>query len=341
MKILEAWKHYKEALLRLPARDSFSLGTDGLNRILAVSLSGGKPAQDILEHAREAYGKTREKVRTLAGRIDSSKPWQQIIYEGLPPVSSESELLQLYRAEVQALRHFLCSQDIMTVPGEEKLAVLQTPSYLQSLRAAASYRAPLTGNTGEPGVFYITPGKEDLKLIAGHCPYLSAHETYPGHHILDHVRIHHSNPIRRQVESPLFYEGWASYAEQLLDEFGYIRDLRRQLVQLKRQLWRDLRAILDLELHMEKITLDGAARRIAGLGFSLQRARRQVQRFCLTPGYQLCYSLGMYEIMRLRQRFSAGLGTKRFHNALLDGGQIPFHQVEKRLEALVSDEKGA
>jgi uncharacterized protein (DUF885 family) len=117
----------------------------------------------------------------------------------------------------------------------------------------------LTGNTRGHGVFYITPGKEDLELISAHCPYLSAHETYPGHHILDHLRIHHSNPIRRQIESPLFYEGWSCYAEQLLDELGYIQDPRRQLIGLKRQLWRNLRATLDVELQIGKITLTQGA----------------------------------------------------------------------------------
>ena len=131
--------------------------------------------------------------------------------------------------------------------------------------------------------------------MSGHCPYLSAHETYPGHHILDHIRIHHPNPIRRQIESPLFYEGWACYAEQLLDELGYIRDPRQQLVGLKRRLWRCLRAILDVELHTGKIGLSGGAEKIVELGFSPQAARRQIRRFALTPGYQLCYFMGLYE----------------------------------------------
>jgi uncharacterized protein (DUF885 family) len=169
-------------------------------------------------------------------------------------------------------------------------------------------------------------------MIIGHCPYLSAHETYPGHHLLDYFRIHHPNPVRRQIESPLFYEGWACYGEQLLDELGYIQDPRRQIIGLKRQLWRDLRAQLDIKLQTGQIGFDRAVEEIESLGYSRQRAQRQVRRFCLTPGYQLCYFVGMHEIMKLRKQVVSRTGTKGFHESLLGGGEIPFDLAEKNIE---------
>ncbi len=331
--VLEAWERYKEELLQLPPRNSFAIGEDGLEKILTVSLGYPKSPGEVLKIAHYVYRKTQEEIRALAREIDSRRTWKRIIYEGLPSASSPAGVMQLYQREVKRLRRFFYSQEIVTFPFGEKLSVLQTPSYLQSLRATASYRAPLTGNTKGQGIFYITPGKEDLELISSHCPYLSAHETYPGHHILDHLRIHHSNPIRRQIESPLFYEGWACYAEQLLDELGYIQDRRQQLIGLKRKLWRSLRAVLDVELHMDRITLAQGAKRIENVGYSSTRANRQIRRFALTPGYQLCYSIGMYEILRMRKRFSSHLALRTFHDTLVGGGQLPFHLAERRLEA--------
>jgi hypothetical protein len=297
-EVLEAWERYKKELLYLPTRNSFAIGEEGLKKILAISLGYAKSPKEIRETAQCIYQETREKIRALAGKIDSRKTWNRIIYEGLPSVSSPKEVMQLFQREVENLRLFFYTQDIITFPFGEKLTVLQTPSFLQSLRATASYKAPLTGNTRGHGIFYITPGKEDLELISAHCPYLSAHETYPGHHILDHLRIHHSNPIRRQIESPLFYEGWSCYAEQLLDELGYIQDPRRQLIGLKRQLWRNLRATLDVELQIGKITLTQGAKKIEILGYSSKRAQRQIRRFALTPGYQLCYAIDAQDVPR-------------------------------------------
>ncbi len=332
-KVVEAWERYKKELLRVPSRRSFFIGEDGLKKILAISLSYPKSLGEIREITQDVYQTAQENIRALARKIDSHKTWNLIVYEGLPSISSPGEVMQLFQREVENLRRFFSSQDIMSFPSREKLTVRQTPSYLQSLRATASYRAPLTGNTEGHGIFYITPGKEDLALISSHCPYLCAHETYPGHHILDHLRIHYSNPIRRQIESPLFYEGWACYAEQLVDELGYVQDPRQQLIGLKRQLWRTVRAMLDVELQTGKITLAQGAKRIENLGYSSKRAERQIRRFALTPGYQLCYAIGMHEILRIRKRFSSHVALKTFHDTLLGGGQLPFHLVEKRLEA--------
>jgi len=332
--VLKAWEQWRDDLSHHPTKESFVVGEEGLKEIFAINFCYHRSPDEILETARHAYEKNHERIQTLAKKIDSTKTWDLLIYDGIPSINSHEEILELFQRQVQELRLFFYKQEVIPFPTQETLQVLQTPSYLQSLRATASYKAPLTGSIAEPGVFYITPGKEDLGLIASHCAYLSAHETYPGHHILDHIRIHHKNPIRRQLESALFYEGWSCYGEQLLDEMEYIQDLRQQLIGLKRQLWRNLRATLDVELHTGKITSAEAISKIETLGFSSQRAQRQVRRFCLTPAYQSCYFMGMHEIMKLRKRFSSKLTLKTFHDTLLGGGQLPFHFVDMRLEAV-------
>ena len=60
----------------------------------------------------------------------------------------------------------------------------------------------------------------------------------------------------RQIESPLFYEGWASYAEFLLIDSGYITHPMDLLVDYKRRLWRSARCQVDVGLTTGKI--DGA-----------------------------------------------------------------------------------
>jgi hypothetical protein len=338
-KILEAWEKFKTDLVDMPSGNFFAVGKEGLEKILGISLGYPKSIKEILEIVQSGYGAIQEKLRALAGEIGGHKDWKDIIYERIPSVSSPAEVMQLYKKEIENLRSFFSSRDIVSFPSGEKVAILQTPTYLRSLRATASYRAPLTGSINEHGIFYITPGKEDLRLISAHCPYLSAHESYPGHHILDHLRIQHSNSIRRQIESPLFYEGWACYSEMLLDETGYIDDPRKKLIGLKRQLWRNIRATLDIELQTGEITLAQGAKKIENVGYSLKRAQRQIRRFCLTPGYQLCYYIGMYEILKLRERFSGKLPLRTFHDILLSGGQLPFHLAERRLENSIKGRK--
>ncbi len=337
-EILESLEQFKTDLLyKVSSKEKFGIGEDALNRILSVSLGYPRSLDEILKICKDGYREIQGKIHTFARKIDQHKSWKQIIYDHLPSLSSHVELLRLYKMELKRLRGFFYSQDIIPLPSKADVPVRLTPFHLKSLRATASYRAPLTGDIHGQGVFYVNPGEDDLGLIAGQSPYLPAHETYPGHHILDQFRINNPNPIRRQIEAPLFYEGWACYAEQLLDELGYVTDPRQQLVQLKRQLWRALRARLDVELQTERITLEQAAREIESLGYSPHGAQRQAHRFALTPGYQLCYFMGMQEILRLRGRFASTVGLKTFHDILLNGGQLPFHLVERRLEALKID----
>jgi hypothetical protein len=330
--VLVALEQFNAALCQLPVEESFAVGEEGLGKILATSLSYFRSPAEIIRIARDTFRETRERVREAAARIDAGRTWNALIYDLMPTAITPEEVMRLYQREVGGLRRFFYANGIIDIHPDEGVRVIETPSYLKSLRATASYRAPLTGRQDNRGVFFVTPGKEDLGLISVHSPYLCAHETYPGHHVLDNLRINHSNPIRRQIESPLYYEGWSCYAEQLLDELGYIQEPRVQLVGLQRRLWRSLRAALDVELQTGRITLAQGAEEIAGIGYSPERARRQMRRFALTPGYQLCYFMGNYEILRLRQRFSSQLPLKAFHAVFLNGGQLPFHLIERRLE---------
>ncbi len=335
-EVISAWAEYEKALQGRPSGIAFAIGEEGLGDMLSKSLFYGRSPGEVLEIARHAFQETLEKIQALVERIDRENEWPALQSERIPLVSSPGQAVAMYRREVANLREFFSAQDILSYPSGEAVDVVETPLYLRSLRATASYRAPLTGSSGKRGTFFITPGEEDMALISGHCPYLSAHETYPGHHILDHIRVHHPNPLRRQVESPLFYEGWACYAEQLLDELGYITDPRQQLIQLERQLWRCLRAILDVNLQTESMGLEQGRREIEKLGFSSMRAQRQVRRFALTPGYQSCYFLGTHEILGLREKYAHKTGLRHFHDILLGGGEVPFPMVEKRMQAFLS-----
>ena len=209
------------------------------------------------------------------------------------------------------------------------------------MRGTASFAAAYTSNLRERSYFYITthlvhqPDDQIQRSLKKrfHREYrlLTAHEAIPGHHYLDSIRRRLKNPIRRQIESPLFYEGWASYAESLLVEYGYIRSPLELLINLKRDLWRSARCQIDVGLTTGKLSTANALEYLKVCSFSPEEARRQIDRFRLNPGYQVCYSLGTYEFSQLKSVYAAKLGYKRFHEYLLEGGELPFHLIAKRL----------
>jgi uncharacterized protein (DUF885 family) len=220
-----------------------------------------------------------------------------------------------------------------------------TPAYLQSVRGSASFSAASGDHGDESDLFYITTGgaegvKNGLRgRLHREYRFLTAHETVPGHQLLDSVRRSLPNQIRRQIESPLFYEGWACYAESLLVEYGYVRSSMEELVDMKRRLWRAARCQVDVGLNTGKLSQEDAIGLIAAAGFSKEEAGRQVDRFKLNPGYQLCYTLGHHEIMALRKRYGSDMGRGRFHRHLLEGGEMAFHLAEERFKTAVASLK--
>ena len=133
--VLGAWDRYGKELLKCSTRESFSIGEDGLEEILAVSLNYTKSLREILETARHSYQKTQERLRALARKIDSTKRWDLIIYEQRPSISSSEELMELFEKQVQDLRRFFYTQDIIPSPSGENHQVLQTRSSQKAMRA--------------------------------------------------------------------------------------------------------------------------------------------------------------------------------------------------------------
>jgi hypothetical protein len=280
----------------------------------------------------------------LKDGIDSEKSWYALYDAYCPSEVLRLDTLWLYRKEIDSLRAFFQEPGFDEPEQHGSVELCETPTYLRSIRGSASFSAALSDAVEEKSLFYLTPRRSlggdeavsDLlrKRLHREYRFLSAHETYPGHHTLDSVRRRLANPLRQQIESPLFYEGWASYAESLLIEYGYVNDPMEQIVAWKRRLWRAARCQIDVGLNTGKLSGEDAIELLKAAGFASQEACLQIDRFRLNPGYQLCYTLGRHEIARLRAAFGTKMGRDAFHRALLQGGELPFHLIEKRFERM-------
>ena len=60
-------------------------------------------------------------------------------------------------------------------------------------------------------------------------------------------------------------------------------------------------------------------------------AEAEVRRYCLAPGYQLCYAVGRRDLLRLREdyrkRAGAAFTLRAFHDELLRYGGLPVTLV--------------
>jgi uncharacterized protein (DUF885 family) len=300
---------------------------------------------EIFAIAREEWREILGQLEKLQTQIAPNKTWAELYHAYRPSQGKEAEIIALYGEEIDSLRTFFGRNGFNEKFLSSPIEIDYTPTYLKSVRGSASFAAAFSRDPQEESYFYISSHfpRHDSKATDNHLQkrlnreykMLTAHETIPGHHFLDSIRRSLKNPIRRQIESPLFYEGWASYAESMLIEYGYLDDPLELLVSSKRNLWRSARCQIDVGLTLGKFTENDAVELLKICGFATQEASRQLDRFRLNPGYQLCYCYGNHEFKQLKQNYGDLLAGKDFHSFLLEGGEMPFDLIQKRFEKLL------
>jgi uncharacterized protein (DUF885 family) len=127
-----------------------------------------------------------------------------------------------------------------------------------------------------------------------------------------------------------FIEGWALYAEQLVDEFGmYATDPFSQIGYLQAQQFRACRLVVDTGLHAMKWTRQQAIRFLGeNTGRGVAAMTSEIDRYCVSPGQACGYKMGHNEILRQRERAKLALGGKfdlaGFNDALVKSGGVPL-----------------
>lgn len=338
---LEGFHHFLKS--QTPEPDlHFAVST--LEASLKDHFLSQRTSEEIFAIAREEWQEILKQLKSLQSKIDTRKTWEELYHAYIPSQNEDTEIIALYEEEIDRLRSFFCrigfNEELLNSPIE----IHYTPTYLKSVRSSASFAAAFSQDPQEKSYFYISTHftrhdgqKTDhhlQKRLKREYKMLTAHETIPGHHYLDSFRRKLKNPIRRQIESPLFYEGWASYAESMLIEYGYLDDPLELLVGCKRNLWRSARCQIDVGMTIGKLSKNAAVGLLKTCGFAPAEASRQLDRFHLNPGYQLCYCYGSHEFKRLKQTYGDFLASHDFYNFLLEGGELPFYLIEKRFDHL-------
>jgi uncharacterized protein (DUF885 family) len=127
-----------------------------------------------------------------------------------------------------------------------------------------------------------------------------------------------------------YTEGWALYSEQLVDELGYYKDDPFGQVGAYQALrFRASRLVVDTGLHSKKWTRQQAVDyMIATTGRSRAACTSEVDRYCASPGQACGYKVGHTEIVRLRDKAKAALGSRfdlrAYNDAVIEAGAVPL-----------------
>src|SRR5450755_30015 len=122
----------------------------------------------------------------------------------------------------------------------------------------------------------------------------------------------------------------------MLDE-GMSDDPRVRLFQLKDQLWRACRVVIDVKLHTGRMTFDEAVEMLVGVAhLEHPNAIGEVRRYTQSPTQPMSYLTGKQQILELREsqaaRLGAGFDLCSFHDRLLSFGTIPVALIARAFD---------
>ncbi|HXP21364.1 MAG TPA: DUF885 domain-containing protein [Streptosporangiaceae bacterium] len=182
------------------------------------------------------------------------------------------------------------------------------------------------------------------------------HEGVPGHHLQAVEAMARPDKLNRWQRMVCWVsghgEGWALYAERLMDELGYLADPGNRLGMLDAQLLRAARVVVDIGVHLElRIPADSDWQPgkvwNAHLAWDFlrshvqeeeERLRFELDRYLGWAGQAPSYKLGerfwLQARDEARQRMGAAFDLRTFHSQALALGSIGMDPLRDALASL-------
>jgi len=174
------------------------------------------------------------------------------------------------------------------------------------------------------------------------------HEGVPGHHlqVAQATYVKETlNAWRRLASWTSGHgEGWALYAERLMDELGYLDNPADRLGMLDGQRMRAARVVLDIGVHLGKPRLDGSgtwdfdyALDFMGKNVNMSKefVKFEVTRYFGWPGQAPSYKIGQRIWEQVRNDYATKKGDdfdiKLFHKTALNLGGLGLSTLQKAM----------
>lgn len=329
------------------AAGKFPVGVEYFETLLSENHMVDWDVNWLLEKGYELYDSTLEEMESLAEQIDPTKSAKDMVESIKDDHPTAEGLLDAYRAAMQSARQFVIDHDLVTIPENEELKIIETPMFWRNQIPYAAYLQPGLLDEVQEGIFVVTPVNPDdppeqqEEKLRGHpnddLPIISLHEAYPGHHLqLTVANLNKSLPrLMGGLLSTLFIEGWAFYCEEMMEQQGFINKPIQRLARLQAQLWRASRIIVDVSLHTGKMEYEEAVQfMVDKANLEPSDARVEVNRYTKSPTQPMSYLMGKHEIMQVVDEYRTRYpdhSLKQMHDAIVAGGSLPPRLLRKRL----------
>ncbi len=221
--------------------------------------------------------------------------------------------------------------------------------------AAAPYYTPPSEDFSRPGCTWL-PTMGMTRFPVYDLVSTWYHEGVPGHHLQLAQWVHVAEHLSRYQATVGMVsancEGWALYAERLMDELGFLTDAEQRLGYLDAQMMRATRVIVDIGMHLElEIPADSPFHpgerwtpELAQEFFGAHSSRpadfveSELTRYLTIPGQAIGYKLGERAWLlgreKARERHGDAFDLKAWHMAALSQGSLGLDDLVDELAAL-------
>lgn len=338
-------------LLSAESTGDFALGKSAFNCLLKETHRIRYDSDQLLDLGHQVAANIEREMESLSLQIAGHRQWWVTLEPLAANHPSRDDLLDEYRRTLKEAMDFVSREHLVDLSGAMSLEVAPTPAFARAnLPFAAYVPVPPFAASGR-AEFWVTPIAEDLpsgrveqalrQHHAGRILVAGVHEAYPGHHVQFSHAFRVRRPLRHIFSSTVFVEGWAFYCEELMRSAGFRKDHPQhgllELSQLRDQLWRALRIVLDVGLHCNNMSQSEATALLTEKHvLDSDSAAAEVMYYCSAPTQPMSYMVGRLLIEDLIAKCRAQQGGRftdlySIHNELLAHGALPFSLMERAI----------
>ncbi len=296
-------------------------------------LGTDKTAEEIYAIAEDEFNRRTESLRFLESSLGTS--WQEALADYAGPAEEDLGAKDAIIREIHRLRGFVFEAGLPGVFADTTLRITEPPLHQASTLRPIHYEPALGAWPDEASHCYVSPqifsgrGFRDdptrLKRMRREFVFMAARQTYPGRHLFDSQRRAQADSPLAHISNPLFMAGWLAFAENLLDELGYLENPKDRLVLHQRGLSRAALAMIDAGLAVGNIDQDKCLQILTDAGYSKEESLSRVRAIRLAPAGRVMPVLGLHELNTLREK--SGLAIGPFCTALFANGAVPFSHL--------------
>lgn len=309
--------------------------------------------REAYEWGWEEFNRIETTMREVAARI---KPGATLS-EAAAALDADTRYRVNSQSELKRWMQNLSDEALRSLRGEH----FDIPNEIMELECLI---APPGGGVGAyytgPNEDFSRPGRMWWSVPSGKAEFSTwrevstiYHEGVPGHHLQIGTQVYQADELNRYQRLMAFTsghsEGWALYAERLMEELGFLTDDGNLLGMLDAHLFRAARVIVDIGMHLELEIPAGTGFHEGerwtpelGLEFMLTRTiadpdhvHDEIDRYLGWPGQAPSYKLGERQWLAAREdakrRQGSAFDIKDFHMQALELGGMGLDTLREQL----------